>query len=89
MMFTRMSVLAVKEKTTCVLRGAITGIAASAISFFLLRPAAELCAVLIRREWPDAWFSGMVVWYADFFAVGLSIAIAVVVGRLTFKRCHS
>jgi len=89
MMFNRMSVLAAKAKTTCVLRGAVMGIAASAVSFFLLRPVAELCAALIRRKWPDAWFSGLVVWYADFFAVGLSIAIAVVVGRLTFKRCHS
>jgi hypothetical protein len=60
-----------------------------ALSWSLLRPAGELCAVLIRRQWPEAWFSGLIVWYADFFAAGFSTAMAVVVGRYTFKRWGS
>ncbi len=78
-----------KEKRACLLRGAITGVAAFLVSFFLLRPAAVFCAVLIRRDWPEAWFSGLIVWSADFLASGLSIVLAVVVGRYVFKHCHS
>ncbi len=76
-----------KAKTVRMLRGTAMGVVAFAVSFFLLRPAGELCAVLIRRQWPS--FSGLIVWYADFLAVGFSIAIAAVVGRVTFKRCGS
>jgi hypothetical protein len=77
-----MGVLAMKAKT----RGTVSGLAALAVSFFMLRPAVELSAVLIRGQWPEAWFSGLIVWYADFFAAALSIAIAVVVGRYVLKR---
>jgi hypothetical protein len=84
-----MSARVMKAKAACIVRATTAGIAALAISFLLLRPAGELCAVLIRRNCPEAWFSGLIVWYADFFAVGLSIAIAVVVGRFIFKRCDS
>jgi hypothetical protein len=67
-------------------RAIVTGLVALILSFLVLRPAAELCAVLIRRQWPEAWFSGLIVWYANFVAAGFSIAIAVVTGRYTHKR---
>jgi hypothetical protein len=84
-----MTALAVKAKRVRMLRGAVAVVVALAVSFFVLRPAGELCAVLIRRRWPEAWFSGLIVWYADFFALGFSIAIAVVAGRYAFKRRDS
>jgi hypothetical protein len=63
------------------LRAAICAILSVVLSFKLLRRPGELSAMLIRQRWPDAWFSGLVVWYADFVAASVSIAIAVVVWR--------
>ena len=45
----------------------------------LMRPAAELCAIAIRRRWPDTWFSSSIVLNADFLALAFSIVIAVVI----------
>jgi len=73
-------------KTVGILRGTVSGLAAFAVSFFALRSVAEWCAVLIRQQWPEAWFSGSIVWCADFFAGGLSVAIAVGVGRYLHRR---
>ncbi len=84
-----MNALVMKATTVRILRVIAAGVVTLALSWSLLRPAAELCAVLIRRQWPEAWFSGLIVWYADFFVVGLSLAMAVVVGRYTFKRLGS
>jgi hypothetical protein len=43
-----------------------------------MQPAGELCAIAIRRPWPDAWFSGSIVLNADFLALAFSILIAVI-----------
>src|SRR5450432_2940915 len=72
-------------RTAKSLRAAVAGVATLVLSFSLLRPAAELFAILIRRHWPEAWFSGLIVWYLDFFAAGLAIAIAIVIGRYSFR----
>ena len=52
----------------------VAGAVALALLWSLLKAAAELFAVLIGRRRPEAWFSDLIVWYADFFAFGLSIA---------------
>jgi hypothetical protein len=70
------------------LRAVAAGVATLLLSFSLLRPAAELFAILIRRHWPEAWFSGLIVWYLDFFAAGLAIAIAIAIGRYSFRMEH-
>jgi len=67
------------------LRATVAGTVTLVFSFLALRTPAELFAVAIRRQWPEAWFSGLIVWYADFVAIGFSIAIAVVIGRYAFK----
>lgn len=72
-------------RTTKSLRAVAAGVAAFVLSFSLLRPAAELFAILIRRHWPEAWFSGLIVWYLDFFAAALAIAIAIAIGRYSFR----
>ena len=72
-------------RTAKSLRAVLAGIAALFISFSLLRPAAELFAIVIRRHWPEAWFSGLIVWYLDFFAAVLAIAIAIAIGRYSFR----
>ena len=70
------------------LRAVVAGVAALVLSFSIQRPAAELFAILIRRHWPEAWFSGLIVWYLDFFAAGLAIAIAIAIGRYSFRMEH-
>ena len=72
-------------RTAKFLRAVVAGVAVLVLSFSLLRPAAELFAILIRRHWPEAWFSGSIVWYLDFFAAGLAIAIAIAIGRYSFR----
>jgi len=68
------------------LKTAISGIVALVLSYSLLKPAGILCAVLIRRHWPEASFAGLIVWYAYFFAFGVSIAIAFFVGRMQWRH---
>jgi hypothetical protein len=63
-------------RTAKSLRVVVACVAALVLSFSLLRPAAELFAILIRRGWPEAWFSGLIVWYSDFFAAGLAIFVS-------------
>jgi hypothetical protein len=73
------------SRTSKSLRVVLAGIAALVLSFSLLKPTAELFAILIRRHWPEAWFSGLIVWYLDFFAAGLAIAVAIAIGRYSFR----
>lgn len=73
------------SRTAKSLRAVVAGAAALVLSFSLMRPAAELFAILIRRHWPEAWFSGLIDWYLVFFAAGIAIAIAIVVGRYSFR----
>lgn len=75
-----------KARAVRTLRVLPAAVVTLALSWALVRPTAELCAALIRRHWPAVWFSGLIVWGADFFAFGFSIAMAVVVGRYIFKR---
>lgn len=72
-------------RTAKSLRAVVAGVAVLVLSFSLLRPAAELFAILIRRHWSEAWFSGLIVWYLDFFAALLAIAIAIAIGRYSFR----
>jgi hypothetical protein len=68
------------------LRVFVSGALALFLSYSLLRPASVLSAILIRRHWPEAWFSGLIVWYADLLAVACSIAVAIATGQYTFQR---
>ena len=73
------------SRTSKSLRVVLAGIAALVLSFSLLKPTAELFAILIRRHWPEAWFSGLIVWYLDFIAAALAIAIAIAIGRYSLR----
>ena len=67
-------------------RALLVAVVALVLSFSLFRPTGTLLAVLVRRHWPQAWFSGLIVWYFDFFAVGLSITVAVFAALSTLRR---
>ena len=74
-----------KPTTAQLWHGVKIGIITLILSLSLLRPAATICAILIRRHWPEASFSGLIVWYFALSATILSIAIAVVVGRFSLR----
>ena len=65
-------------------------IAVVAMSLILFRgsmqPAGELCAIAIRRRWPDAWFSSFIVWDADFLALAFSTVMAVAIIQYASNR---
>jgi hypothetical protein len=73
-------------KSVRIVRGTVVAVIALAASFTALRPLGILCALMIRRHWPEAWFSGLITWYADFFVAGLSIGIGILVGRQTIRH---
>ena len=52
----------------------------------LMQPAGELCAIAIRRRWPDAWFSSSIVVDADFLALAFSIVITVIIIQYASHR---
>jgi hypothetical protein len=68
------------------LRASAAGVVALVLSFASLRPRAELLALTVRRHWPEAWFCGLIVWYFDFLAFGVSLVLAVVIGRYSFRE---
>jgi hypothetical protein len=35
---------------------------------------------------PDAWFSGLIVWYAGFLTLGVSLVIGGVASRMVYKH---
>jgi hypothetical protein len=75
----------VKAIVVNAVRATAAAVIAIALSWLLRRPA-EYCAVLIRRQWPEAWFSGLIVWYADFAAIAISVVIAVVIVQYACNR---
>jgi hypothetical protein len=72
-------------RTANSLRAVVAAVAALILSLFAAEARSRTIAILIRRHWPEAWFSGLIVWYLDFFAAALAIAIAIASGRYSFR----
>jgi hypothetical protein len=64
----------------------LAAVISAIFSFELLDTPATLAAIAIRRKMPDAWFSGLITWYAEFVVLGVSLAIAVVAFRKVYKH---
>jgi len=64
------------------LAGAISGI----LSYSVLISPTTRAAVAIRHKMPGAPFSGLIVWYASFVVIGLSIIIAGVSSHIVYKH---
>jgi hypothetical protein len=59
----------------------------SAIFFyFKFSVPATLAAIAIRRKMPDAWFSGLIVWYALLAVIAVSIVIGGIAFRTVYKH---
>lgn len=76
-------------KIKAVVESILAGIITTILSYRALRLPAELAALGLRRKMPDAWFSGLIVWYALFVVIGISIAIGGVACRMVYKRAST
>ncbi len=71
------------------IRAILAGMVGFALSWSVIKPSVEIGAVLIRRRWSEAWFAGLIVWYADFFGLAFALAIAAIAGRLVWNKDSS
>jgi hypothetical protein len=73
-------------KIKAVLEGIVAGLISAILSYSALISRATVAAIALRHKMPNAWFSGLIVWYATFIVILLSIVIAVVAYRLVYKH---
>jgi hypothetical protein len=73
-------------KIKAVLEAFLAAVISLTLSYRLLIVPATLAGVAIRRKMPDAWFSGLITWYALFVVVGVSMVIAGVACRIVYKH---
>ncbi len=76
-------------KTKSVLSSIMAGIVSAMLSYGALISPANLAAIAIRRKMPDAWFSGLITWYAMFVVGGISLVVAALAFRMVYKRTMS
>ncbi len=67
----------------------LAGFVMAAISYWQLITPATLVALSIRRKNPEAWFSSMIVWYAAFAVIGISLIVAVIASRMFYRHITS
>jgi hypothetical protein len=72
-------------KVKAVLEGILAGQISAVLSYSALISGATVTAIAMRRKLPDAWFSGLIVWYATFIVILVSIVIAAVAYRVVYK----
>ena len=72
-------------KIKAVLEGILAGQISAGLSYSALISGATVTAIAMRRKLPDAWFSGLIVWYATFIVILVSIVIAAVAYRVVYK----
>lgn len=66
--------------------GALAGVLSLALSYKILIAPATFVALSIRRRFPHAAFSGLIVWYATFGVFALSVVIACVAFRAVYRH---
>jgi uncharacterized membrane protein YhaH (DUF805 family) len=72
-----------------IVEGVLAGIVLAVFCYLALISPATLAAIAVRRRMPDAWFSGLITWYATFAVIGVSIAVAGVACRMVYKHASS
>jgi hypothetical protein len=69
-------------KIKALFEGILAGLISAVLSYSALISRATFTAIAIRRKMPDAWFSGLIVWYATSIVILISIVIAEVAYRV-------
>ena len=73
-------------KIKAIFEGILLGVISAILSYYALISPATVTALTVRRKMPDAWFSGLIVWYAAFIVIGVSIVIGGVACRVVYKH---
>jgi hypothetical protein len=73
-------------KIKAAIEGIVVGFISLALSYLVLISPATLAALSIRRKFPDAWFSGLITWYATFAVIAVAIGIGGVACRVVYKQ---
>ena len=76
-------------KIKALVEGIVVGIVLAIFCYWTLISPATLAAIAIRRRLPDAWFSGLITWYAMFAVIGVSMAVAGVACRMIYKHAST
>lgn len=73
-------------KIKAILEGILAGAISAIFAYFVLISPATVAAIAIRRRMPDAWFSGLITWYAGFAVLAASMITAGVAYRIVYKH---
>jgi hypothetical protein len=73
-------------KIKAVFESILAGVVLAIFSYSALISPATLVAIAIRHKMPDAWFSGLIEWYAMFVVLGVSLVVAGVTCRFVYKH---
>jgi len=76
-------------KIKALVEGILAGVVSAIFCYWALISPATLAAIAIRRKMPDAWFSGLITWYAMFAVIGVSMAVAGVASRVIYKHAST
>jgi hypothetical protein len=69
-------------KIKAVFEGILAGLISGVLSYSAFISRATFTAIAMRAKMPDAWFPGLIVWYATSIVILVSIAIAEVAYRV-------
>jgi NhaP-type Na+/H+ or K+/H+ antiporter len=69
-----------------IIESGLIGVVSMALSYKALISPATLMAISIRRKFPEAWFSGLINWYAAFIVLLLSIVVGGVACRAVYRH---
>jgi hypothetical protein len=73
-------------RTKAIFESILAGAISAILSYSALISPATVAAIAIRRRTPNAWFSGLIVWYTTFLVIGISVVIAGAVFRIVYKH---
>lgn len=69
-----------------VLKGILAGLLSCVLVFVCLSDSAERYALELRQKWPEAWFSGLITFYALILVIAISLAAGAIACRMVYKR---
>jgi glucan phosphoethanolaminetransferase (alkaline phosphatase superfamily) len=72
-------------KVKTIFGSALAGVISMALSYYILLTPVTLIAISIRRKMPEAWFAGLIVWYALFFVLTVSAVVGIAASTLLYK----
>jgi len=73
-------------KIKIVFESILAGVVSAIFSYCVFSVPATLAALAIRHRMPDAWFSGLIVWYTRFALIAVSMLIAGIAFRMVYKH---